>query len=53
MASRPPDELPPEMPVNPPPDADTPDGPPIEPENEPIPMVDQVAHSSVRFPSVQ
>jgi hypothetical protein len=36
MASRPPDELPPEMPENPPPGADTLDGVPLEPETDPL-----------------
>ena len=34
MASRPPDELPPEMPEDPAPGADTPDRPPTEPDEE-------------------
>lgn len=40
MASRPPDELPPEMPENPGPGADTPDSPPVEPEGDPVPAAD-------------
>jgi hypothetical protein len=40
MASRPPDELPPEMPENPGPGADTPDGPPFEPEPNRVPLAD-------------
>jgi hypothetical protein len=40
MASRPPDELPPEMPENPLPGADTPDGPPLDPIPETDPAVD-------------
>jgi len=39
MATRPTD-LPPEMPENPPPGADTPDGPPPEPFQEPLPPAD-------------
>jgi hypothetical protein len=42
VASRPPDELPPEMPENPDPGADTPDGPPVEANRDPAPLTDQV-----------
>ncbi len=36
MASRPPDDLPPEMPENPPPGADTPDAIPSETGTDPL-----------------
>ncbi len=42
MASSPPNDLPPEMPENPPPGADTPDGPPFEPVPDTDPAVDSV-----------
>jgi hypothetical protein len=40
MASRPPEDLPPEMPENPGPGADTPDMPPFEPDGDSVPFAD-------------
>jgi hypothetical protein len=40
MASRPREDLPPEMPENPGPGADTPDSSPVEPKGDAVPAAD-------------